>query len=94
MEFKRIKKKLKSMPIQKRKELENQHRYYGTCIFYDLEKDQCGIHSARPDICRLFGHHQELVCFRKPELARNTTPIGPRKEMGVLSLDIKWEHFR
>lgn len=82
------------MPIKKRAELEHQHRYYGTCIFYDIEKDQCGIHSARPDICRLFGYHQELVCFRKPELARNEVQIGPREEIGVLSLDIKWEHFK
>ncbi|WP_442596450.1 YkgJ family cysteine cluster protein [Neobacillus sp. D3-1R] len=93
-EFKKIKKKVKSMPTKLRNELENQHRHFGTCIFYDLKNDKCGIHSARPDICRMFGYHQELVCFRKPKLATDQTPIQRRETIGTLSIDLKWEHFK
>lgn len=94
-EFKVIKKKIKSMPTKLRLELENQKRYYGTCIFYDLNKDRCGIHSVRPEICRMFGFYKELVCFRKPELATKSTNLfGKEKHIGILTLDFTWDDFR
>ncbi|KSU80398.1 MULTISPECIES: YkgJ family cysteine cluster protein [Fictibacillus] len=94
-EVKIIKKKIKSMPIKVRLDLENQSRYYGTCIFYDLDKDRCGIHSVRPEICRKFGYYKELVCFRKPELAtKSLNKFVEGKHAGILTLDITWEDFR
>lgn len=92
-ERKRILKQIKAMPRKIREALENQPRLYGTCIFYDLHNDQCGIHAVRPEICRDFGYHTDLVCFRKPELA--TKERGASKEMriGYLSIDFTWKSF-
>ena len=93
-EIKRIKKKLKTLPVKERRELKNQIRYYGTCMFYDLAHDRCGIHSARPEICRLFGYYKELVCFRKPELAVGENVIVTDKPIGILSIDFTWKDFK
>lgn len=92
-ELKEIKKKIKSMSIDKRVELKNQIRYYGTCIFYDLDKDKCGIYSARPEICRVFGYYKNLLCFRKPELATKNNWYAKENHVGILSLDFTWIDF-
>jgi Fe-S-cluster containining protein len=95
IELKKIKKKIKSMPSKMKSDLENQTRYYGTCIFYDLEKDRCGIHSVRPDICRKFGYYKELDCFRKPELAtKNLDQTNTESHVGILSLNFTWKDFK
>ncbi|MET3698819.1 hypothetical protein SAMN05877753_11054 [Bacillus oleivorans] len=94
-ELKKIKKKIKTMPVKIRSELENQKRYYGTCIFYDTNNDRCGIHSVRPEICRMFGYYKELVCFRKPELAtKNMNTNDPKKHVGMLTIDFTWSYFK
>lgn len=64
-----IKREIRRKPFKYRSELENQHRYFGTCIFYDLDKNKCGIYSVRPSICKAFGHYNNLICFRKPGAA-------------------------
>ncbi|MGD8190912.1 YkgJ family cysteine cluster protein [Brevibacillus ginsengisoli] len=92
-EFHTIHKKIKSMPRKIREDLENQPRFFGTCIFYDLDNDRCGIHSVRPEVCRLFGFHMELVCFRKPELATKEKVTFNEKPIGYLSTDITWKDF-
>ncbi|HAM81983.1 YkgJ family cysteine cluster protein [Ornithinibacillus bavariensis] len=92
-ELKRIKKKVKAMPLKKRLELEKQQRFFGTCIFYDEVNDRCGIHSVRPSICRAFGHHQNLVCFREPKLAIKDNYIADEKPVGILSVDFTWRDF-
>lgn len=92
-ELKNIKKYIKIMPSKKRSELQKQVRFYGTCIFYDNDKDQCGIHAARPEICKMFGYYKGLVCFRKPEIAKNNLPQKIEKPVGILSHDYKWEYF-
>ena len=92
-EVKKIQKKLKAMPQKLRDELKNQQRFYGTCIFYDVNNDRCGIHSARPDICRSFGYHKNLVCFRKPEAATKAPVTFEEKPVGHLSIDITWKDF-
>ena len=94
-ELKKIKKKIKSMPSKMRLDLEKQTRYYGTCIFYDLEKDRCGIHSERPGICSKFGYYKELVCFRKPELATKKMNTSVKEiHIGILSVDFTWKDFK
>jgi len=82
------------MPTKMRSELQNQKRFYGTCIFYDLNKDRCGIHSVRPEICRMFGYYKDLVCFRKPGLATKymEQPVK-EKQVGILTLDFIWKDF-
>ncbi|KQL48913.1 Fe-S oxidoreductase [Brevibacillus choshinensis] len=92
-ELTKIQKKIKSMPRKIREELENQPRFFGTCIFYDLHKDRCGIHTVRPEICRSFGYHEDLVCFRKPELATKEKVMRKERPIGNLSIDITWKNF-
>lgn len=93
LEFTRIQKKIKSMPRKMRDALEHQPRFFGTCIFYDLDRDQCGIHTVRPDICRNFGYYKELVCFRMPELATKEKLPPAERPIGQLSIDFTWKHF-
>jgi Fe-S-cluster containining protein len=93
-ELKVIKKKIKSMPHKNRVELEHQLRHYGTCIFYDLDNDKCGIHSARPAVCRAFGHYHNLICFRKPEAAAAANWKSKDKHVGILSQDFTWKDFK
>ncbi|OUQ85633.1 zinc/iron-chelating domain-containing protein [Brevibacillus brevis] len=92
-EFKMVHKKLKALPNKLRDDLKNQPRMFGTCIFYDMQKDQCGIHSVRPEVCRAFGYHKDLVCFRKPELATKEALTFKEKPIGYLSIDFTWKHF-
>lgn len=92
-ELKKIKKKIKSMPALKRRELESQTRFFGTCIFYDSIHDQCGIYSVRPKVCHLFGYHKDLVCFRNPELASGEIVKIKEDPAGILSVDFTWKDF-
>ncbi len=82
------------MPIHLRASLENQQRYYGTCILYDLDNDKCGVHSARPSVCRAFGNHSNLICFRNPEAATRGNWNAAQKPIGILSVDITWNDFK
>lgn len=93
-ELKIIKMKVKSMTSKEQKRLEAQLRFYGTCIFYDLDKDQCGIYSARPEICRVFGHHKNLTCFRAPEIAIKGVWKSNDIHIGTLSRDFTWKDFK
>jgi uncharacterized protein len=93
-ELKNIKKKIKSMPLKSRLELENQDRYLGTCIFYDQVNDRCGIHSVRPSICRAFGLYKNLICFRKPEAASMGNWHVKEINIGILSKDFTWKDFK
>jgi Fe-S-cluster containining protein len=93
-ELKNIKKKIKSMSDKIRLELENQTRFFGTCIFYDQVKDRCGIHSVRPSICRAFGLYKNLICFRKPEAASMGNWNAKEIPIGILSEDFTWKDFK
>ncbi|MGC7872794.1 YkgJ family cysteine cluster protein [Desulfosporosinus sp. SYSU MS00001] len=88
-----IKTALKLMPEVRRSELKKQKRYFGTCIFYDLDKDICGIHKARPSICRAFGHYKNLICFRKPEASKDLNWVVTEDPIGILSVDFTWKDF-
>ncbi|MFY4777289.1 YkgJ family cysteine cluster protein [Metabacillus sp. RGM 3146] len=92
-ELSKLKKKIKSMPAKKRLELKNQQRYHGTCIFYDLTSDKCGVHSARPSVCRAFGYHKNLVCFRNPKAASEQSWQLSEEAAGILSVDFTWKNF-
>lgn len=92
-EVKILKKAIRKMPAHKLLELKKQHRYRGTCIFYDEIKDRCGVHSARPSICRAFGYYQNLVCVRKPDTASKKMYHASEKPAGILSVDFTWKDF-
>ncbi|MFJ7886929.1 YkgJ family cysteine cluster protein [Lysinibacillus xylanilyticus] len=92
-ELKKIKKKIKAMPKKMSLDLKNQQRLYGTCIFYDEINDRCGIHSVRPSICRGFGYYNNLVCFRKPNVAVGENYIANELPIGILSIDFMWKDF-
>jgi uncharacterized protein len=93
-ELKRIKKKIKSMPNKDRLAFENQKRHFGTCIFYDLDNDKCGIHLVRPSICRAFGYFKNLTCFRMPNLAAAENWKVKEIFVGILSEDFTWKDFK
>jgi uncharacterized protein len=92
-ELKAIKKAIQRMPYQKRLELKNQQRYFGTCIFYDLDNDLCSIHAMRPSICRAFGHYNNLICFRNPDTSSRENWIVTEVPIGILSVDFTWNYF-
>jgi Fe-S-cluster containining protein len=92
-ELTKIKKKVKSMPKKIRMDLENQQRYFGTCIFYDQNNDKCGIYSARPEVCQVFGYHQNMVCFRNPSAAVKENFHQKDESVGILSVDYTWKDF-
>lgn len=94
IELKTIRKKVKAMPVKVRSELENQQRHFGTCLFYDMEKDRCGIHAVRPSVCRAFGHYSNLVCFRKPEAAAAEQWRATGAHVGILTVDFTWQDFK
>ncbi|WP_235338455.1 YkgJ family cysteine cluster protein [Paenibacillus wulumuqiensis] len=58
-----------------------------------MEKDRCGIHSARPGVCRAFGYYKTLVCFRKSEMATQANWSPADKPVSILSIDITWQAF-
>ncbi|WP_329959289.1 YkgJ family cysteine cluster protein [Paenibacillus athensensis] len=93
-ELKAIRKKVRAMPGKSRQELENQTRFYGTCIFYDQTNDRCGIHAVRPGVCRAFGLHRNLVCYRKPDAATGTSWQPREQAVGILSTDFTWKDFK
>jgi uncharacterized protein len=87
-EVKKIRRKLKLLSSQYRAELESQTIYPGTCIFYDSERDKCGIYSDRPQVCRSFGYHQNLICFKAPSAAQKKEYIPEEPFIGMLSIDL------
>jgi Fe-S-cluster containining protein len=92
-ELKEIKRKVKAMPRKFRADLEGQQRFPGTCIFYDVNNDRCGIHSARPAVCRAFGYFGNLVCFRSPQTASKEDFVPQAARVGMLSQDFTWKDF-
>lgn len=92
-ELVKIKKGIKRMTLKDRLALEQQHRFFGTCIFYDLKNDKCGIHPIRPSICRVFGHYENLICFREPGAASTKKWAAKDDPAGVLSVDFTWKDF-
>lgn len=92
-DLKRIRRHVRSMPRGDRDKLKDQLRFFGTCIFFDQDEDKCGIHPARPDICRAFGLHDNLVCFKQPDAATGASWSTTEPAAGVLSADYQWRDF-
>lgn len=92
-EFLDIKKAIKQKPKQYWSDIKDQQRYFGTCIFYDLDGNKCGIYSARPSICKAFGNYKNLVCFKNPSAASDKNWIVKERPIGLLSTDFIWKDF-
>lgn len=93
-ELQAIKKLVKRMPLQYYSDIKNQQRYFGTCIFYDLDSNKCGIYSERPSICKAFGLYHNLSCFKAPMAASVKDWSVMEKSFGLLSIDFTWNYFR
>lgn len=92
-ELKTIKKKIRSIPVNQKKELQKQMCFHGTCIFYDFDNNRCGIYSVRPEVCRKFGYHENLVCPFAPKVANKEAWYNEDSHIGLLSIDFTWEYF-
>jgi uncharacterized protein len=93
-ELKAIKEKVRSMPAGRKTELQKQMRFHGTCIFDDLDNDRCGIYSARPEVCRKFGYHENLACPFAPKVAAKEEWYSKDEHIGLLSINFTWKDFK
>jgi Fe-S-cluster containining protein len=93
-EFVHIKQEIRRRPAGIIIELENQKRYFGTCIFYDLNHNKCGIYTVRPSICSAFGNYKNLICFRNPMAASAINWVVYEAPAGILSVDFTWKDFK
>lgn len=99
LELSRIKKALSRMPKAKIERLKNQKRDAMTCIFRDMEKDECSIYNVRPEICKMFGHYEGMKCPRNHEHATIGKEEGVKKiikggkQVGILTLQINWDNI-
>lgn len=97
-ELNRIKKHLEKLPKSQIERLKNQKRSQFTCIFRDVENNSCGIYKIRPEICKMFGFYEGMVCPRNPEHAtigrkEGQERIGTEETVGILSLQITWDNI-
>jgi uncharacterized protein len=99
LELNRIKKTLSRMPKNKLDRLKNQKRDSMTCMFRDVERNECGIYAMRPEICKMFGFNEGMVCPRNPEHATISRKEGVQrltkggKQAGILTLQINWDNI-
>lgn len=97
LELRRIKKKLSRMPKDKLERLKNQKRPPMTCMFRDIENNECGIYNMRPEICKMFGFYEGMKCPRNPEHATIGRKEGVKRlikdgpHVGILTLQINWD---
>lgn len=82
------------MPKKIKENLENQQRFFGTCIFFDEDNDRCGIYSARPDVCKAFGQYKNLACPFSSESKSEKNWYSEEEIIGVLSIDFLWKDFK
>jgi Fe-S-cluster containining protein len=99
LELQRIQKKLSRMPKDKLERLKNQKRDPLTCMFRDVEKNECGIYNMRPEICKMFGLYEGMKCPRNHEHASIGRKEGVErmtkggKHVGILTMQITWENI-
>lgn len=99
LELSRIQKTLSRMPKGKLQRLQNQKRDPLTCMFRDVEKNECGIYTMRPEVCKMFGFYKNLVCPRNEEHATKEHQEGAErmrkggKPAGILTIQINWQNI-
>jgi uncharacterized protein len=99
LELSRIQKTLRRTPKEKLNRLKNQKRDSLTCMFRDMEKNECGIYNMRPEICKMFGFYKGMVCPQNPKQATISQEEGAMKltkggkQAGILTLQINWDNI-
>lgn len=99
LELSRIKKTIQRMPKEKIERLKKQKRGELTCMFRDMENNECAIYTMRPEVCKMFGFYKGLVCPRNEEHATKDTHEGNArmrkggKPAGILTIQINWENI-
>ena len=99
LELGRIRRALSRMPVEKINRLKNQQRDSLTCIFRDMESNTCSIYNMRPELCKMFGYYEGMVCSRNEEHATKSREEGMRritkggKAVGVLTMQINWDNI-
>jgi len=102
LELKKIKKTVKEMPFATIYKLKAQKRGPLECMFRDIEDDKCTIYNARPDICKMFGFYEGMVCPNNPEYATRSMKDGHKRinknvkdnpVVGVLSINHTWDNI-
>lgn len=89
-EMKTIQKELKKKSRTNLNRLAKQVREPLQCMFVDVDKKNCSIHRARPNICRNYGNAKQLPCPYQPEKATKDYKGKKEKPIGVLGLSITW----
>lgn len=103
-EFNQLIKVVQSMSNEERKRLMRQKRPSERCIFYDMEKRNCSVYEARPEVCKMFGHYEMLECPKVPEdnypiklkgikEGMNRIRENDKGAVGVLSMNTFWSDF-
>jgi Fe-S-cluster containining protein len=99
LELKRIRKSLSRMPKHKLECLKNQKRDQLTCMFRDTENEVCGIYNMRPEICKMFGFYEGMVCPRNTDQAMIGRKEGFQrlnkggKQAEILTIQINWDNI-
>jgi uncharacterized protein len=63
-----------------------------------MESNECSIYNMRPEICKMFGYYEGMVCSRNEEHATKGKQEGTKrltkggKPVGVLTLQITKEN--
>jgi uncharacterized protein len=98
-EYNRIKKAMKKMSISEIIRLKKQVREPMTCPLVDTENQRCSVYEYRPEICKMFGHYEKLICYYHPEYAIGSdyeskkylhSKLRGEKPIGILGFDITW----
>lgn len=74
-----IKKHLAKMGEQECKRLEGQKKPPLVCKYRDMDKNNCFIWPVRPEICRMFGLYEGLVCPHQPQFAIRSRQEGYKR---------------
>ena len=99
-ELKKIQKFIKGMPIAEYHRLKSQQREPLDCMFRDVKNDRCSIYKVRPEICRMFGFYEGMICPYNPDHATRSKEMGHKRlnnnkdlVVGVLSINYNWNNI-
>lgn len=101
-EFNQIKRYVKDFSLAKFYRLKTQTNNPLECIFRDKATNTCSIYPVRPDICKMFGFYEGMICPNNKEYRVKSKDEGHRRinknrsksEMkGIISIDISLSDF-
>lgn len=102
-ELGKIQKLIRNLP-KKFEKIKEQKRDSLTCMFRDVENNTCSIYHARPEICKMFGLYEGMMCSNNPEHATKSKADGTKRlgksfgsegrPIGILTMDITWKNIK